>query len=60
MFCIKSDIITLVECMISECMNNSSCIDGHGLDHAFIMHSDDCYVILCCMCCVIVCLVNSI
>ena len=34
--------------------------DGHGLNHAFIVHSDDCCVIMCRMCCVIVCLVNNI
>ena len=32
-------------------------LDGHGLDHAFIVHFDGCCVILCY---VIVCLVNNI
>ena len=34
--------------------------DGHGLDHAFLVHSDDCCVMCdhvhnmdCCVCCVI-------
>ena len=26
---------------------------GNGLDHAFLVHSDDCCVIMCDMCCVI-------
>ena len=33
-------------------------LDGHGLDHAFMVHYDDCCMIVCCMCIEIVCLVN--
>ena len=37
---------------------------GNGLDHAFIVHFEKrivmCDWIVCCMCCEIVCLVNSI